>query len=96
MAAYQQIRQALVNEPVEVRLMDGSTRGHSEREARSAVNWAEVMVIWSGTEMHHKASLVDTAGCQVRKILVISPGLESLCRVTIKAIQPTGKHARYG
>jgi len=76
------LRNLLAGDPLELRLIDGSTRAHSAGEAAQQLAWAQLLVVWASTPLHHKVSVAYTgqapAGLPV--ITVARRGVESLCR----------------
>jgi hypothetical protein len=86
---HQELRFGLQHTRVVARLVDGSGRAHTSTEARPHVLWAQLLVVWSSTPMHHKASIPYTSQAPARLPVVITtkPGLEALCRTVIAATE---------
>lgn len=76
------LRALLVETSVNLRTVDGSGRGHSKTEAAQQIAWAELIVIWASTPLHHKISVPYTsqAPAHMPVITVARRGVESLCR----------------
>jgi hypothetical protein len=76
------LRELFAADPVELRAIDGSTRGHSAAEAAPHVAWAQLLVVWASTPLHHKVSVAYTgqAPPTLSVITVTRRGVESLCR----------------
>lgn len=76
------LRDLLTGDPIELRLIDGSARAHSAAEAAQQIAWAQLLVVWASTPLHHKVSVAYTSqvppGLSV--ITVARRGVESLCR----------------
>ena len=76
------LRDLFAGDPLELRLIDGSARAHSAGEATQQLAWAQLLVVWASTPLHHKVSVVYTSqvlpGLPV--ITVARRGVESLCR----------------
>jgi len=76
------LRELLADDPVALRMIDGSARAHSAGEAAQQLAWAQLLVVWASTPLHHKVSVVYTSqvppGLPV--LTVARRGVESLCR----------------
>jgi hypothetical protein len=46
---------------IELRMVDGTTR-HTEEKARHNLEWADLVLVWGATELHHKVSAHYTGG----------------------------------
>lgn len=71
-----------LNDLLQVRCIDGSGRAHATTEAAPRLRWAQLLIIWSSTPLHHKVSRAYTASQSdtLCRITVTRPGPESLCR----------------
>ena len=49
------LRDLLTSEPVELRLIDGSARTHSAADAAQQLVWAQLLVVWASTPLHHRS-----------------------------------------
>lgn len=76
------LRDFLADAPLELRLIDGSARAHSAAEAAQQLAWAQLLVIWASTPLHHKVSVAYTSQAPpgLLVITVTRRGIESLCR----------------
>ena len=76
------LRDLLAGEPIELRLIDGSARAHSAAEAAQQLAWAQLLIVWASTPLHHKVSVAYTgqAPPHLPVIKVARRGVESLCR----------------
>lgn len=76
------LRDLLASDPLELRLIDGSARAHSAGEAAQLLAWAQLLVVWASTPLHHKVSVAYTgqAPPSLPVITVARRGVESLCR----------------
>lgn len=76
------LRDLLAGDPLELRLIDGSARAHSAGEAAQQLAWAQLLVVWASTPLHHKVSVAYTgqAPSDLPVITVVRRGVESLCR----------------
>ena len=76
------LRDLLADDPVALRLIDGSTRAHSGTEAAQQLVWAQLLVVWAATPLHHKVSVAYTSQAPpgLPVITVARRGVESLCR----------------
>ena len=45
---------------LELRIVDGDDRNHTRTDARAQLRWADVVVVWGGTVLAHKVSLLYT------------------------------------
>ena len=83
------LRELLAADPIALRTVDGSTRGHSAAEAAPHVAWAQLLVIWASTPLHHKVSVAYTsqAPATLSVITVTRRGVESLCRGIIAEVE---------
>ncbi|RRR71757.1 MAG: hypothetical protein EI684_11080 [Candidatus Viridilinea halotolerans] len=82
------LRELLEGTPLSIRAVNGSGRAHSANEAAQQLAWADMMVIWASTPLHHKISVPYTsqAPSAMRVITVPRRGVESLCRGVIEAL----------
>jgi hypothetical protein len=82
-------------EGIELRTVDGSGRAHSQREAIPRVAWAQMLVIWSGTPLGHKVSIVyEQAPPPPVKVTIDRPGIEALCHRALAVVQRRATGAR--
>ena len=83
---------ASAGDPLELRLIDGSARAHAAGEAAQQLTWAQLLVIWASTPLHHKVSVAYTgqapAGLPV--VIVARRGVESLCREIVEQVGRRG------
>lgn len=57
---------------LELRLIDGTERRTADK-AKADLEWAEVVLVWGGSELHHKVSMLYTSASQpLRKKVVHS------------------------
>lgn len=71
-----------IGPPLELRLVDG-TVARSRTQARDDLLWADLVVIWAGTELAHKATMAYPAG-DPRVITVARRGIPALARAVTK------------
>lgn len=71
-----------IGPPLEMRLIDG-TAARSRGDARGDLDWADLVVIWAGTELAHKATMAYPAG-DPRVITVARRGVPALARAVAK------------
>jgi hypothetical protein len=77
------VRQELTSKldgPLELRLVDGTERRTADR-AKSDVDWADLILVWGASELHHKVSRLYTQvpPAQKRKVLhIVKRGVAAL------------------
>jgi len=76
------LRDLLADDPVALRMIDGSMRAHSGAEAAQQLVWAQLLVVWASTPLHHKVSVAYTSQASpgLPVLTVARRGVESLCR----------------
>lgn len=67
----------LVGDRLELRLIDGTER-RTQGEARNDLRWAQLCVVWGGTELDHKVSGLYTGG-EGTVLTVHRRGIAALC-----------------
>lgn len=70
----------LLDEHIELRMVDGTMRRTGD-QARSDMEWADLVMVWGASELHHKVSLLYTQGpLPLRKkvVLVAKRGVAAL------------------
>ncbi|PDW02692.1 hypothetical protein [Candidatus Viridilinea mediisalina] len=82
------LRELLNGTPLSIRAVNGSGRAHSATEASRQLAWADMMVIWASTPLHHKISVPYTSQAPAGMAVITVPrrGVESLCRGIIEAL----------
>ena len=86
--SHQLLRELAVEEEIELRTVDGSGRAHSQREAAPHVAWAQALVIWGGTPLAHKVSIVyEQCSPPPFKVIIGRPGIEMLCQGVLAALR---------
>ncbi|NTU85392.1 MAG: hypothetical protein HGA45_39575 [Chloroflexales bacterium] len=82
------LRDLFAGDQVELRLIDGSTRAHSAAEAALQLAWAQLLIVWAATPLHHKVSVAYTSNAppSLRLITIARRGVESLCRGIAEAL----------
>ncbi len=75
------LRELFAASEVELRLIEGSSRGHSASEALPQLEWAQLLVIWASTPLNHKVSVAYTSKAQagLKQLTIARRGVESLC-----------------
>ena len=70
---------------VELRVVDGTQRSHSDRDAEGNKRWAQLIVIWGATELRHAVSVHYNKDVPdgVRVITVARRGVAALCDAII-------------
>lgn len=83
------LRDLLAETALSLRTVDGMGRAHSATEAARQLEWAQLMVIWASTPLHHKISTAYTSQAppDLPVITVARRGLESLCRGIAEALE---------
>ena len=61
----------------ELRIISGTDR-HTRRQARTNLDWADVVLIWGSTELDHKVSQLYTDGRHRHVVAVARRGIEAL------------------
>jgi hypothetical protein len=83
------LRAILAETGVSLRTVDGSGRAHSAAEAARQLAWAQLMVIWASTPLHHKISTPYTSQAPPELTVITVPRrcVESLCRGIAEALE---------
>ncbi|MCS6914925.1 MAG: hypothetical protein RMK29_11305 [Myxococcales bacterium] len=68
---------ALVGDRIELRLIDGTER-RTQAEARADLRWADLVVIWGGTELDHKVSSLYSHGAERPVLTIARRGIAAL------------------
>jgi hypothetical protein len=83
-AQHAEIEDALAAAGLEARFVDGSRGSHSRRDAVPDLDWAQVLVVWGGTQLPHKVSKLYTDGLPAhlrgRTVKLARRGVEAVCR----------------
>lgn len=70
--------EAQLSGQVELRMVDGTER-HTGEKARTNLEWADLVLVWGATELHHKVSLLYTQSAYRNKVVhVPRRGVSSL------------------
>ena len=77
----------LLGDYLELRLVVGAGVSRSLKDARADMNWAQVMVIWGGTELDHKVSnLYDDPPAGVVVVRLDRRGIEALANAVLERL----------
>lgn len=63
--------EAQLGEKLELRMVDGTMR-RTEAQARHDLEWADLVLIWGGTELHHKVSAHYRHGLHPQKVVHVA------------------------
>lgn len=93
--AQQELAALLAGRSVELRLVNAAEGTHSNRTARSGLDWADVVVVWGATPLPHKVSRLYTDGAPrggrgPRVVRLAKRGVEALCREVLKNLEAQG------
>ncbi len=72
----------LVGDRFELRLVDGTER-RTSREAKADLAWADLVIIWGGTELDHKVSKLYTDARDPRVVVCARRGIAALASTAI-------------
>lgn len=78
---------------LQLRLVDGTERRTSDR-AKSDLEWADLVLVWGASELHHKVSWLYTQGpAQHRKkvVLVARRGVAALLDAAVEHLSRSGR-----
>lgn len=81
-AAHVELREALADSTIELRVVDGLNDSPTRRSAAPDMEWAQLMVIWASTQLPHKVSQAYTEGRPrgLPMITVARRGVEALAQ----------------
>lgn len=81
-AAHVELREALADSAIELRVVDGLNDSPTRRSAAPDMEWAQLMVIWASTQLPHKVSQAYTEGRPrgLPMITVARRGVEALAQ----------------
>ena len=82
---------AAVRDALELRMIDGTERRTQDR-ARGDVEWADLVLVWGGSELHHKVSLLYThvpPPLRRKVVLVARRGVAALLSAAVKHLEVT-------
>lgn len=83
--------EAKLGSHIDLRMVDGTERRTSDR-ARSDLEWADLVLVWGATELHHKVSGHYTHGASVhhhKVVHVVRRGVAALLDEAIVHLQRT-------
>ena len=80
-AAHAELRQAVAESAIELRIIDGLNAKPTKRTAAPDLAWAQLMVVWASTQLPHRVSQAFTEGRprELPLITVAKRGVESFC-----------------
>ena len=76
---------------LELRMIDGTERRTADR-ARGDLEWADLVLVWGASELHHKVSTLYTqaGGAQRRKVVLVARrGVAALLAAAIEHLEKT-------
>lgn len=81
------LRRAFDGSGVELRMVDGTQRSHSDRDAEGNKRWAQVIVIWGASELRHAVSVhyQQDVPDDVRVITVARRGVAAVCEALVES-----------
>jgi hypothetical protein len=84
-----------IGDAVQLRMIDGTERRTQDR-ARGDLGWADLVLVWGASELHHKVSLLYTqAPAPLRKkvVLVARRGVAALLSAAVEHLQTKGRRS---
>jgi hypothetical protein len=79
----------LIGERLDVRLISGTDRRNGTA-ARGDIQWAQLVVVWGGTELDHKVSKLYTDGKAAHVVTCAKRGIASLAATIMDAARRRG------
>jgi hypothetical protein len=83
-AQHAELREALAAAGLELRCVDGTSGTFSRRDAAPQLEWAQLLVVWGGTQLPHKVSRLYTDDpprhLRGRTVKLAKRGVEAVCR----------------
>ncbi len=80
--------QELIGDAIQLRLIDGTHR-RTQASAADDLAWADLVVIWSSTQLDHRVSNLYTAHRDIRVILVARRGAAAILEAIAQAARNT-------
>jgi hypothetical protein len=80
---------AAIGDALQLRMIDGTERRTQDR-ARGDVEWADLVLVWGASELHHKVSLLYTqvpAPLRKKVVLVARRGVAALLSAAVKHLE---------
>lgn len=87
--SHREIRET-VGERLELRLIEGVEKRRTAKEARQQVEWADVVVIWGGTQLDHKVSTLYTDQRSPKVITATKRSVQALAETIVEALRLRG------
>ncbi len=90
------VREELAREigpALELRMVDGTERRTGDK-ARGDLAWADLVLIWGASELHHKVSMLYTQAPQPLRskvVLVAKRGVAALLQAAVEHLEGTGR-----
>lgn len=87
--AHREIRET-VGDRLELRLIEGVEKRRTAKDARQQVDWADVVVIWGGTQLDHKVSTLYTDLRSPKVITATKRSVQALAETIVEALRLRG------
>jgi hypothetical protein len=88
-ATHRELRR-LVDGRVDLQLVDGTAR-RTSRDARADLRWADLVMVWGGTELDHRVSRLYTAAGSDQVVVCPRRGLAALAETIERAVRSRGR-----
>jgi hypothetical protein len=82
----------LVDGRLDLRLVSGTDR-HTARDAKADLLWADIVVVWGGTELHHKVSKLYTDNRLDHVVTCVRRGVSAMA-TTLSQTAESGRRSR--
>jgi hypothetical protein len=83
----------LIGDKLEVRLVDGTERRPIER-AKADLDWAELVLLWGASELHHKVSMQYTNAPLPQRKKVLHVAKRGIAQLLSEALAWVTNHRR--
>jgi hypothetical protein len=71
---------------IDLRIVSGTDR-HTGPQARTNVDWADVVLVWASTELDHKVSILYTKARSGKVVVATRRGIEALAETLVEHLR---------
>jgi hypothetical protein len=75
-----------LGDAIELRLIDGTERRTTDK-ARADLEWADMVLVWGGSELHHKVSMLYTSAPPPQRKKVVHAARRGVAALLAAAVQ---------
>ncbi len=90
--SHREVRDAIGGR-IELKLIEGVEKRRTGKDARQQVDWADLVVIWGGTQLDHKVSTLYTGLRSPKVITATKRSAQALAETIVEALQRRGRPA---